>query len=276
MTARRMGGIALGAAAVAATLVLALPFFWMIATAFKSPAELTAYPPAWAPETLRWGNFAEAWNAAPFGRYYLNSIAAAVISVGLTLAVTAAMAYAFAYLAFPGKNVLFLALVATMLIPEEMKLIPNFLLAARLGWIDTYWGLAVPPAANAFPLFVFHQYFRTLPRDVLDAARIDGAGHGRILFRVVLPMAAPMVAAVGLVTFLGRWNDYLWPLVVIQSPTMRTLPLGLAAFREMGEGSARWDLLMAGTTLAVVPLLLAYALAQRRFVEGLTQGALKG
>lgn len=267
--------MAYGAASLMAA-GLAMPFVWMVATALKSPAELYATPPSWWPEVMQWGNFAEAWHAAPFGRFYVNSIVTGVAATALQVGFAALMAYAFAYLPMPGKPLLFGAILATMMIPEEMKLVPNYLTMRQLGWVDTYWALIVPPAAHAFPVFVLVQQFRMLPRELLESARIDGAGHLRCLLHIVVPMSRAVFAAVVLMAFLGRWNDFLWPLVVTNRTAMRTLPIGLAYLKESVEGGTQWHILMAGTILVIIPLLTLYVLAQRHFVEGVTQGALKG
>jgi multiple sugar transport system permease protein/sn-glycerol 3-phosphate transport system permease protein len=262
---------------VIVTLLLGMPFFWMVATSLKSSAEAMAAPPSWWPAEWRFLNYRDAWNAAPFGRFYVNSIVTGAATTALQLAFAALMAYAFAFIRFPAKRALLIAVLATMMIPEEMKLVPNYLTLSSLGWIDTYWALIVPPIAHAFPVFVLYQYFRTFPPALVDAAKADGAGHFRILTQVVLPTGRPVLVAVALVSFLGRWNDYLWPLVVTNSPAMRTLPVGLAYLKKQAEeGATPWNLLMAGAVLVVLPILVLYTLVQRQFVEGLTRGAIKG
>lgn len=257
--------------------LLSMPFFWLVITALKPMQEVLVYPPAWWPSHAQWSSFAEAWNAAPFGRFFFNSLLTGVITTVLQIAFAALMAYAFCWLRFPGRNVLFLAVLATLMIPEETKLIPNYLLLARLGWIDTYMALIVPPIAHAFPVFVLYQQFRTLPIDYLEAARIDGAGHLHTLLAVVAPLSRPVVVAATLIAFLGRWNDYLWPLVATNRLEMRTLPIGLAYLKQVEEqGLPHWNVVMAGAIIAIGPVMLAYAFAQRQFVAGLTQGGLKG
>jgi ABC-type glycerol-3-phosphate transport system permease component len=259
-----------------ATGLLALPFFWMVATSLKPLSEVTVYPPTWWPSEIRWSNYAEAWNAAPFGRFYVNSLVAGIGATALQVLLAFPMAYAFARIPFPGKGVLFMAILATMMIPEEMKLVPNYLLLRWLGWIDSYAALILPPAAHAFPVFVLYQQFRLLPQDLFDAATVDGAGHLRVLWQIAAPLSRPMVAAVTLIAFLGRWNDYLWPLIVTNTTTMRTLPIGLAYLKASQEEGNRWDLLMAAAVFIIVPVLLLYVVAQRHFVEGIVRGALKG
>jgi ABC-type glycerol-3-phosphate transport system permease component len=215
------------------------------------------------------------------------------------------MAYALIFVEFPFKRLLFLLILATMMIPVEMKLVPNFILLKKLGdisrladvptqaalaaiglkiapaqiccGINSYFALIVPPAAHAFPVFVLHQQFRTLPRDLIDAARVDGASHLQILWRVVTPLSRPVLAATILIAFVGRWNDYLWPLVITQSEAMRTLPVGQAFLRAASaEGSTPWNLLMAASIFVILPILVLFLFTQKQFVAGLTTGAIKG
>ena len=258
------------------TLLLALPFVWMLLTALKTPSETVALPMAWLPETPQWQNFTKAWSAAPFGRFYINSFIVASLGTVFQLVGAALMAYAFAWVRFPGRRVFLFCVIATLMIQEEMRLIPNYLFVAHSGGIDTYWGLILPQLANAFPVFVFYQHFRTLPTSLLESAEIDGAGHFRILVQIISPMSRPVFAAVAVVAFVGRWNEYLWPLVITNSANMRTLPVGLGYLKESSEGSIEWNLLMSATIFVIIPVLMLYLLAQRQFVEGMTGGALKG
>lgn len=261
---------------ILATVLLGLPFFWMVITSLKPIQEVVIYPPRWLPSEIRLENFVEAWQAAPFDRFYINSVVTGVATTLLQVVFALFMAYAFVFVEFPAKGVLFLLVLATMMIPVEMKLVPNYLLLSRLKWINTYWALIIPPAAHAFPVFVMQQAFKTLPRDLVEAAKVDGANHLQILLRVVTPMSRPLLAAVALVSFVGRWNDYLWPLIVTNKVAMRTLPIGLAYLKETQEGGNRWNLLMAGTVFVVFPILVLFLFTQKQFVEGITRGAVKG
>lgn len=264
-------------ATVLACGVLGLPFFWMLMTSLKSNGEVSAYPPPWFPESPVWGNYVKAWNAAPFEWFYFNSLFTGVAATLLQVVFAALMAYAFACIRFPGKQVLLIVVLSTMMIPDEMKLVPNYLLLDKLGWIDTYWALIVPPIAYAFPVFVLYQHFRTIPHPLFDAATADGAGHFRTAWQIVLPLSRPLVVAVTLVCFLGRWNDYLWPLVVTNSERMRTLPIGLAYLKkEAEEGATPWNHMMAATIFVVIPIVILYSILQKQFVAGITKGAVKG
>lgn len=265
------------AALTVAVLALGLPFFWMLVTSLKPAGEVSTYPPAWIPSELRWSNYSDAWSAVPFGRYYANSIIVAGTATLLQVGLAMLMAYAFAIVQFPAKAALLLIVLSTMMIPDEMKLVPNFILLSKLGWIDTYLGLIVPTIAHAFPVFVLYQQFRQLPQSLFEAAQADGAGHGRILWQIAAPMSRPMLTAVALVSLLGQWNTYLWPLIVTNTSAMRTLPLGIAYLRKQAEeGSVQWNLLMAAAVFVVLPIVILYTFAQKQFVEGITRGALKG
>jgi sn-glycerol 3-phosphate transport system permease protein len=254
-----------------ASLLVGFPFYWMVITALKSPAELALSPPTLWPRDPRWSNFAEAWRAAPFPRMFVNSLVTSAAATVLQVVTALGMAYAFAIVRFPGKGVALLFVLATMMVPDELRLIPNYLLMDRLSWIDTYWALIVPPAAHAFPLFVLYVHVRGIPRELIDAARVDGAGHFRVLARVVFPLSGPVAAAVAVVVFVGRWNDFLWPLVVTNTESMRTLPIGLAYLKSSQESAIQWQVLMAGALFVIIPLLALFALAQRRFVAAFTQ-----
>ncbi|NMC78645.1 MAG: carbohydrate ABC transporter permease [Chloroflexi bacterium] len=259
-----------------ATVLLGLPFFWMIITSLKPIEEVIQFPPTWLPSSIHLENFIAAWNTVPFGRFYLNSIYTSTATTVLQVLFALFMAYAFVFIEFPGKSVLFTLVLVTMMIPVEMKLIPNYLLLAKLKWVNTYWALIIPPVAHAFPVFVFHQQFRTLPHDLIDAAKVDGANHLQILLNIVTPMSRPLLAAVFLVSFVGRWNDYLWPLIVTNELKMRTLPIGLAYLKSTQETITQWNILMAGTIFVVFPILILFLFTQKQFVEGITRGALKG
>ncbi len=256
--------------------VLTLPFYWMVVTALQPPGALVTGAHAWWPSEMHWANFSDAWNAAPFGQFFVNSAATGVAATTIQVLGAILMAYAFAVIQFPAKSVIVIAVIATMAVPEEAKLVPNFLLMRDFEWIDSYWALIVPPAAHAFPVFVLYQWFRTIPTSMRDAARADGAGHWRTLWLIYVPMSRPAIAAVVVIAFLGRWNDFLWPLIVTNTAEMRTLPIGLAYLRGLEETGNQWPVLMAGSLLVILPVLLLYAVAQRQFVEGITRGAIKG
>lgn len=262
--------------AALASFFLALPLIWMVLTSFKSSQEVLIYPPIWFPRQFRFENYLRAWEAAPFGRFYFNSVYTGVTSTLLQVLFSLLMAYAFVFVPFRGKTVIFLVVLATMVIPIEMKLIPNYVFLSKLRWINTYRALIIPPAAHAFPVFVMVQALKTVPSSLIEASVVDGAGHLRILYRIVLPLSRPMLAALFLVSFVGRWNDYVWPLIITSRESMRTLPVGLSYLKEIQGAGGQWNLIMAASVFVILPTLILFLFAQKQFVSGLTGGALKG
>lgn len=265
-----------GMAAIALLLlVIGLPLYWMLIAAFKTPREIFTIPPTWLPVDPTLANFPEAWTAAPFGHFYVNSVLITVVSGGMKVLMAVLCGYAFAYLRFPGREVLFVAVLAALMIPDEITVLPNYLTVAELGWVDTYAGLLVPGFASAFGAFLMRQHFLALPREVLEAARVDGAGHLRMLWSVVLPMSRPVLVTLILLTAVGRWNEFMWPLIVTSSAEMRPLSVGIY-FLFSQEGTTVWGVVMAGTLFVVLPVVLLFIWAQRHIVSGLTAGAVKG
>lgn len=252
--------------------IAALPFVWMVLTSFKSYQEFITGQ--LIPGALRLGNYVEAWRMAPFGRYFLNSIFIAAATVIAVLVTSTLAAYAFARIDFFGRDVLFMVFLATLMVPFEVTMIPNFILIRDLGWYDTYWAMIVPFSASVFGVFLLRQFFATIPSDYYDAAVLDGCGHLRFLWEIVLPLSRPALITVGLFAFLGSWNALLWPLIVTRTQEIRPIMLGLAAF--ISEAGTQTQLLMAAATLTVLPVVIFYFFAQREFIEGLTSGGLKG
>ena len=224
--------------------------------------------------TLTLDNYVETFQAVPFARYYLNSIIVTVtVTVGQILIASLA-AFAFARLRFRGRDGLFLLYLATLMIPFPVTLIPNFLIIKNLGWYDTYLALIVPGLFSVFSTFLLRQYYRGLPLDLDEAARMDGASSLRIWWQIVVPLSGPVLATLAIFTFQGVWNEFLWPLVVTTSENMRTIPVGLAAF--VGQYSTAWNLLMAGSVIALLPVLVIYILGQNWFVKGITLSGMGG
>lgn len=252
-------------------LVAIIPFLWMFSTALKTRADVFAYPPVWIPEVLHWENFAEVFQAFPFVRYALNTLFVAVTVTFFHTLTCAMAAYAFARLSFPGRDKLFLVYLGTMMVPGLVTLIPSYILMTDrfLGLIDTYWALILPASlGGAFNTFLLRQFMLGLAPELEDAARMDGASPLGIFWRIVLPLSRPALAVVAVFTFMGAWNDFIWPLLMIHSPDKQTLTLGLASMQ--GRWSTRWPELMAGTLMSVVPVLLLLVFFQRYFEEGLT------
>jgi len=251
-----------------------VPFLWMVLTSLRTDQEAFAIPPKIL-TTFQWHNWADAWNIAPFGRFFFNSAFVSICVTCGSLLFNSLAAFGFAKYEFKGRNILFLALLGTLMIPYQVTMIPNFLLLKSLAWLDRYPGLIVPGLAGAFGIFFLRQSMMTIPDDYLDAARLDGASEYAIYRRVVLPLVKPSMATLAVFTFLGTWNDFLGPLIVVKSDEMRTLPLAISAL-SAGHYVASWPLLMAGASFVVIPVLLVYLVAQRYFVEGIALGGLKG
>jgi ABC-type glycerol-3-phosphate transport system permease component len=260
---------------ILASVIVGLPFFWMLTTSFKSDVEVGLFPPIWIPANLLWENYVRVWNAAPFDKFYINSTITTLSGVLISLVVGALSAYAFARIEFPHRDLLFLVVLATMMIPGEMALVPNYLILRNLEWINTYQGIVIPHVSSAFGCFLLRQAFLSLPQEIFDAAKIDGAGHLRMLINIALPMTRPVVATFTLFLFIGKWNAYLWPLIVTNTWDMRKLPIGLVMVRE-AEGTLGWQHLMAASLLVMLPVLIVFFMTQRHIIEGIGQGAVKG
>jgi multiple sugar transport system permease protein len=258
---------------LAGGLVVILPFLWMVTTSLK-PIKLTYAPPYIIPTHFEWRNYLVAWRAAPFARFYLNSFVMAVGITGGQLFFSSLAAYAFARLRFPGRDILFLVFLGTMMVPFHVTLIPSYLIVRWLGWLDTYQALIVPRLVSAFGIFLLRQYYFTIPTELDEAALIDGCSRLGVWWRIILPLSQPALAALAIFAFLFAWNDFLWPLVVTNNPEMRTIQLGLAMFQ--GRYGTQWAYLMAGTVTATLPGILIFLLGQRRFIEGITLTGLKG
>ncbi|MDP9354808.1 MAG: carbohydrate ABC transporter permease [Chloroflexota bacterium] len=279
---RRLNQVVGYLAMVLIVLVIGLPVWWMFSASLKTTQEIYTFPPDWIPQNPRWSNFKEAWESAPFGRFYLNSIITTVAGSGLEVFNATLGAYALAYLRFPLKNVVFAILLAALMIPAQVTILPNYVFFGSTvfdligeSWVNTYQAIVLPGASVAFGTFLMRQSFLGLPREVLDAAKVDGAGHLRTLWDVVLPMARPVIVTFGLISVVAKWNDYLWPLVITQTQNMRTLTVGISSLYDL-EGNTQWGVVMAATIFVIFPLLVVFVFAQRFIIEGLTAGATKG
>jgi sn-glycerol 3-phosphate transport system permease protein len=262
-------------ALVLATVVLGAPLLWMVLASVKTPDELYQLPLQWLPSRLTVDNYAQAAETVPLGRLLLNSVGLTIVGAGLKVVLGLCCAYALVFLDFPFKKVVFGLVIATLMIPPQITIIPNYTLVASLGWLNTYQGILVPGLASAFGTFLFRQHFLTLPASILEAAELDGAGHWRKLWRFVVPMSAPTLAAVALVSVVTEWNDYLWPFLVIDNPQKMTLPVGLTLLQNI-DGMTSWGVLLAATVVVTLPILLVFLVLQRRLVAGLTAGAVTG
>lgn len=272
--AKWAGSATLYASLIIGAVIMAFPFYWMVTTAFKSYAESVTVPPVIVPTVWLWENFSEAWNAAPFPRYFLNTIIMATGATVGTLFTGLLAAYAFARMRFYGKNVLFLMFLATMMIPFEVTLIPDFLIIRTLRWYNTFTALIVPWTASVFSIFLLRQFFMSMPKELYEATLLDGGSHWQFLWKVAMPLAVPAMITVAIFSFLGSWNSLLWPLIVTSKPTLRPIQVGLSAFQ--GEAGSYYNLLMAGATLAILPVVILFLIAQRQFVEGIARSGIKG
>ncbi|HEV2074595.1 MAG TPA: carbohydrate ABC transporter permease [Thermomicrobiales bacterium] len=266
------------------TLVIGLPLFWMLSGSLKNLQEIYTFPPEWIPRNPKWSNFREAWESMPFARFYVNSLIITFFGASAQLFCGVLCAYAFAFLHFPAKNWLFLGVLAALMVPPEVVILPNFLFFGNTvrdwfgledNWVNTYQAIVLPGAATAFGTFLMRQGFMALPKDVLDAAKVDGAGHLRTMFGIVLPMAKPIVITFAMISMVNKWNDYLWPLVITRTTEMRPITVGVRLLFD-AEGNNNWGVIMAGTSFVILPLLVVYLLGQRYIIEGLTAGAMKG
>jgi sn-glycerol 3-phosphate transport system permease protein len=256
-------------------LPILLATLWMVLASFKTPGELLTQHVDLLPGSLTPTNYAEAARTVPFGRLFLNSVLVTAIGAGVKVLLAVLTAYALVFVRFPFKRVIFALVLATLMVPPQVAVLPNYVLISGWGGADTYWGIILPGLATGFGTFLLRQQFLTLPSSILEAAEIDGASHWRRLTRIVVPISAPAIATVALVNIVFEWNEYLWPLVIVSDPHMMTLPVGLTLLRNSENGADSYGILMAGTVMVLVPVLVIFAAFQRYIVSGLTQGAVK-
>jgi sn-glycerol 3-phosphate transport system permease protein len=252
---------------VVAALIMVVPLIWMLLASFKQRNEIYTIPSQWLPGALQWQNYADVFATVPFGSFLLNSVITTVLGAGFKVVLGLMCAYALVFVEFPGKRIVFLVVLAALMVPPQVTLIPNYTLIAQLGWLNSYQGIILPGLASSLGTFLFRQHFQTLPVSVLEAATLDGAGHWRRLWQFVVPLSA-----VALVSVVSEWNQYLWPLLVTDRANMMTLPVGLTLLQN-NDGITNWGVLMAGTVLVMLPILLVFFFFQRRLVAGLATGA---
>jgi multiple sugar transport system permease protein len=261
-----------GVLAIAA--VMLLPLVWMVATSFKPEADIVKFPPSLLPDRVTLEHYLDVWDRIPFARLYVNTIIFAGGVTLISLLLDSMCAYALARLAFPGRNLVFVAILVMLMLPFQVTLIPLYDLLVGLGWTNSLQGLIIPRATNAFGIFFLRQFLLSLPRDLEEAARIDGASEFRIYRTIIMPLAAPALLTLGLFHFMYNWNDLLWPLIVNQDQARQTLPAGLALF--MGQHVVEYGILMAASVLALIPVVLFFLVIQRRFVEGIATTGIRG
>jgi multiple sugar transport system permease protein len=258
------------------TIITIMPFLWMALTSLKTKRQIFTYPPEWIPDPVMWGNYRSALEAFPFDLYVRNTLIITGLNVIGTLLTASLAAYAFARLRFPGRDAIFMVLLSTLMLPYAVIMIPRYVEFRYLGWIDSWLPLIVPTwfGGSAFFIFLLRQFFRTIPRELSDSARVDGASEVRIYWQIVMPLARPALAVVAIFTFLDNWNDFLGPLIYLSSPDKFTVALGLASFK--GLYSTQWEYLMAASTVMTIPTVVLFFAAQRYFVRGIVLTGMKG
>jgi ABC-type glycerol-3-phosphate transport system permease component len=271
---RRPAKIAVYVLVTVSVLIVLFPLLWMIAAALKTQSEIIDPNAALWPARPQWSNIPDAWNTAPFGTFFLNTVIFSVVTTVGYVATGMLAGYAFAMFDFPGKRVLFYLVMSGLMIPFTVVIVPVVQLLADFGWIDTWQGLLVPNIASALGCFLFRQFFLSAPLELGEAARIDGASEWRIFWTVYRPLAQPMTAAFTVIAFLQNWNNFLFPLVVTSKESLMMISQGLTEFQGQITGTA-YNLLMAGSLIAVIPVLIVAMVAQRKVVEGLTIGAVR-
>ena len=250
------------------------PLIYVLSLSFKEKAEVFRYPPSMIPDHFNLANYVTALNAAPLMRFLLNSLIAAGAITILQIFTGLLAAYALARVEFRGKKIAFAIVIATMMVPGEVTIVPNYLTMASLNWIDTYMGLILPFAASGFGVFLLYQFIRGIPKELEEAARLDGASRIRFLFQFVVPLSMPAILSFGVYAFVSAWNQYLWPLVVVQSTNMQTAQIGIGMFRSANE-SVSWGVIMAATVMLISPTLFLFIATQKQFVRGMTMSGLK-
>jgi ABC-type glycerol-3-phosphate transport system permease component len=256
-----------------AALTFTLPFFLMLSNAFKTSAEVVRIPPTLLPENPSFDSFRTVLTEAPYERWFLNSLLVSGTITALVIFTCSLAGYIFAKFEFPGRNVIFVVLLMTMMVPFPVLLIPSYLVVNELGLINSLWALIVPAMTSAFGIFLMRQFIAGIPNDLIEAARLDGASEWAIYARVIVPLARPPMAALGIFTFLAAWNDYLWPLIVINDLEKSTLPLALTFFNS--QHAQRYDLVMAAAAMAVIPVIIVFVIFQRQIVNALVLAGLK-
>jgi len=257
-------------------LVMLIPFIWMVSTSLKSLDQVFTFPPVWIPNPIMWHNYIEAFTSVPFATWFINSLKiATAITIGQLITCSLA-GFTFARMRFPGREALFLVYLATMMIPAHVTIIPIFVTMNRLNLVDSPWALILPGLTSAWGTFLFRQFFLSLPSELEDAAKIDGCSFWRIYRQISLPLAKPVLATLGIFTFMGSWNDFLGPLIFLQSKDQKTLTVGLLQFKAEFQGLGQWHIMMAGTVISLLPILIAFVVGQKYFVRGIALTGIKG
>jgi len=259
---------------IGGSILMIFPFFWMLSTSLMTASEITATPRVFIPETFQWSNFARAFEVAPFARFFMNSVIVTIIGTVGEIVTTILAAYAFSKMNFWGKNTIFTILLATMMVPNEVLLIPNFVTMANLGLLNTLHAIYLPWLASIFSIFLIRQFFMSIPKQLTYAAKVDGCTDFRFLWYVMIPLAKPAIVTMTLLTVINSWNAFTWPLLVTLSRDTRTLPVGLAMFR--GEAGTFFELIMAASVVTVLPMIILFIILQKYVVAGVARSGIKG
>jgi multiple sugar transport system permease protein len=256
--------------------IMVIPFIWMVFSSLKTTGEIWQYPPEFLPRTLKWSNYVEAWNSLPFDRFFINTLIVTVCVTVSQLFTCSLGGYAFARLKFPGRDKIFLGYLATLMIPFPVIMIPLFITMNYLGWVDSLIGLIAPLLFSAWGTFLMRQFMLGIPKDLEEAAKIEGCSFWGIYWRIILPLCKPVLATLGIFTFLGTWNDFLWPLIMINTISQKTLPLGLVMFKARIAAETPWHLIMAASCFTVLPVLILFIIGQKYYVRGIAISGIKG
>lgn len=251
------------------------PFIWTLSNSFKSMGEMFAYPPVLLPEKFLFTNYIHSWSAMPFGQAYLNSTYITLAILVIQLITCTMAAYAFARIEFRGREFIFMSILAMLMVPHQVTMIPTYLIISKLGWLDTHWALIIPNAIFwAFGVFMMRQFMLSIPKELEEAAMVDGASTPRIYAQIMLPLVKPAVAALMIFSFLSNWNAFLYPLLYLSDRELFTVPLLLNAFK--GQYTTNWSYVMAGTMISIIPVLIVYMIAQKHIIEGIAMTGIKG
>lgn len=264
-------------AAIVVTLIMVFPVYWMIITSLKTSNELRLAVPTFWPEKLMWSNYVEAFHAAPFGRYAINTVVQTVGILFLQINLGIMAAYAFAKGKFPGRDKLFLLVLAALIVPDQVTFVPVYVMLSNLQWIDTFYALIVPHAVSAYAIFLLRQTFKSINDDVIEAGKVDGANRFQVLYRILTPMALPTIATMGILSFIGSWNSYFWPLIMTNSNDMRVLTVGIAMMRDSiaGDEALNFHLIMAASVMIIMPIMLVFIFAQKHIITAMSNSTFK-
>lgn len=262
---------------VMVTVLIFFPIYWLLISSFKTQAEMRLAVPTLWPKSFHWSNYAEAFRVIPYARFFMNTLVMSVGIVILQLNVALMAAFAFAKGRFWGKEVLFFLVLAALIVPDQVTFVPVYVMMSKVHWLDTFWALIVPSGASAYGIFLLRQAFKSLNNDVLEAARVDGAGRFTILYRILLPMAKPTVVTLGVLTFISSWNSYFWPLIMTNTNNMRVLSVGIAMLRDSiaGDEAMYFHIIMAASVMAIIPIVLVFTVMQKHIVSAMANSTFK-